>query len=321
MTERVVRYDEPAPWGATGRVGPKPVLTMREMVERYVPDGSEVLIGGFAFSDPTAFAHELIRQRRKGLYVLKTSGGVLVDQLIGAGCVARALTCHIWNSVGPVPAHCFRRALEQGIPNRVELDEMSFGAYTMALFAGACGLPFIPATPVQGTGHFERRTFYQQKFAVIESPFDGRAVCVVPPLRPKLGVFHVMRVDEFGNAQILGPRGETREAMGASEQVIVVAEELVPTSVVRERPELTVIPGFRVEAIVVEPWAAHPSDGYGYYQRDLEHHALYGENSATVDGFQRYLDEWVFGTGNHAGLVERLGAERRAALMERPQWW
>jgi glutaconate CoA-transferase subunit A len=294
---------------------------MREMVERYVPDDAEVLIGGFAFSDPTAFAHELIRQRRRGLYVLKTSGGVLVDQLIGAGCVARALTCHIWNSVGPVAAHCFRRSLEKGIPNRIELDEMSFGAYTSALFAGAAGLPFMPTTPVQGTGHFEQRTFYQQKFAVVESPFDGAPVCVVPPLRPPLGVFHVQRVDEFGNAQMMGPRGEQREAMNACERVIVIAEELVSTEVVRERPELTIIPGFRVEAIVVEPWAAHPSDAYGYYLRDLDHHALYGEMSATEEGFQQYLDEWVVGTRNHAEFVEKLGAEARASLMERPQWW
>ena len=97
----------------------KPVLTMREAVGRYIPDGQEVMIGGFAFSDPTALAHELIRQRRKGLYVMKTSGGVLLDMLIGAGCVDRVLFCQIWNSVGPVPAHCFRRALEQGIPNPV----------------------------------------------------------------------------------------------------------------------------------------------------------------------------------------------------------
>ena len=86
-------------------------MSMREAVLRYVPDGQELLIGGFAFSDPTALAHELIRQQRKNLFIMKTSGGVLVDQLIGAGCVERVLSCHVWNSVGPVPAHCFRRAL------------------------------------------------------------------------------------------------------------------------------------------------------------------------------------------------------------------
>lgn len=306
----------------TSRVGRKPVLSMAEAVRRYVPDGAEVFIGGFAFSDPTAFAHELIRQGRKGLFVMKTSGGILVDQLIGAGCVRRLLTCHIWNSVGPVPAYCFRRAMEKGLPHPVELDEMSYGAYTMALFAGAAGLPFMPTTPVQGTGHFEHRTFYRDKFAVVTSPFGGEPVCVVPPLRPKLGVFHVARVDPWGNAQMFGPTAETRYALHACEKVIVVAEELVDTEVIRSRPELTVVPGFKVEAIVVEPWSAHPTDAYGYYYRDLEHAALYGEMSRTEEGFRRYLEEWVLGTANHREFVQRLGEARLRQLMaRRDPWW
>ena len=138
--------------------GEKPVLSLKEAVARYVPDGQELLIGGFAFSDPTALAHEIIRQGRKRLYVMKTSGGVLVDQLIGAGCVEKLLSCHVWNSVGPVPAHCFRRAMEHGKPNPIDIEELSYGAFTMALLAGACDLPSMPVTPVQGTGHFTERS-------------------------------------------------------------------------------------------------------------------------------------------------------------------
>ncbi|MGZ9006529.1 MAG: CoA-transferase, partial [Burkholderiales bacterium] len=115
----------------------KPVLSLKEAVRRYVPDGQELLIGGFAFSDPTAVAHEIIRQGRRDLFVMKTSGGVLVDQLVGAGCVKRLLSCHVWNSVGPVAAHAFRRALEQGKPHAIEIEELSYGAFTMALMAGA----------------------------------------------------------------------------------------------------------------------------------------------------------------------------------------
>ena len=152
----------------------KPVLTMREAVARHIPDGQEVMIGGFAFSDPTAVAHELIRQGRKGLYVMKTSGGVLVDMLIGAGCVDRLLFCHVWNSVGPVPAHCFRRALEKGTPQPVEVEELSYGAFTMALLAGACDLPFMPTTPVQGAGHFIERTFLPEEICCCRRPFRRR---------------------------------------------------------------------------------------------------------------------------------------------------
>ena len=299
----------------------KPVISMREAVLRYVPDGQELLIGGFAFSDPTALAHELIRQQRKNLFIMKTSGGVLVDQLIGAGCVERVLSCHVWNSVGPVPAHCFRRALEQGKPHPLQIEELSYGAFTMSLLAGACDLPFMPTTPVQGAGHFTQRTFMPEKLGVVKDPFGGGEVCVVPPLKPALGIFHVQRVDKFGNAQMFGPTGEMRYAMAACKKLVVIAEEMVDTALIRERPEATIAPGFMVDAVVIEPWAAHPTDSYGYYYRDLAHNALYGEMSRTEEGFRRYLDEWVFATGNHAGFVAKLGDAQKSALQIRKDSW
>lgn len=299
----------------------KPILTLKEAVRQYVPDGQEILIGGFAFSDPTALAHEIIRQGRKGLFVMKTSGGVLVDQLVGAGCVERLLSCHVWNSVGPVPAHCFRRAAEQGKPRSLQIEELSYGAFTMSLLAGACDLPFMPTTPVQGAGHFTQRTFLPEKFAVMQNPFGEDSVCVVPPLKPALGVFHVHRVDKYGNAQMFGPAGEMRYAMAACRKLIVIAEELVDTELIRERPEATVAPGFMVNAVVIEPWSAHPTDSYGYYYRDLPHNALYGEMSRTEEGFQRYLDEWVIATRDHAGFMNKLGGQRVAELILRKEWW
>jgi glutaconate CoA-transferase subunit A len=294
---------------AEGAAGP-PVLSMREAVARFVPDGQELLIGGFAYGDPLAFAHELIRQGRRGLGVTKTSGGVLVDQLIGAGCVESLLLCHVWNSVGPEAAHCFRRAVEHQRPHAVAIEEMSYGAMTMALLAGACDLPFMPTTPVRGTGHYDHRSFRPEKFGLVRSPFDARDVVVVSPLRPALGVFHVQRADALGNAQAFGPTAELRYAIASCERVIVIAEALVDTEVVRSRPELTVAPGFMVDAIVVEPWAAHPTDSSGDYLRDLEHHVHYGECSRTEAGFERYVQEWILETGDHAGFIAKLGAAR-----------
>lgn len=301
---------------------PKPVLSMREAVQDFVADGDEVLLGGFAYSDPFAFAHELIRQRRRRLRVIKGSGGVLVDQLIGAGCIDELLFCHVWNSVGPEPAHCFRRAVEHDRPAPLAIEEMSFGAFTAALMAGACGFPFMPSTPVGGTGQFVQRGFLPNKFGTVESPFDGRPVTVVAPLRPRLGVFHVQRADRLGNGQVLGPASETRFAVAACDRVLLIAEELVDTEVVRQRPELTAIPSFLVAGIVVEPWAAHPTDSYGYYWRDLEHHRLYAEMSKTEDGFAAYVDQWITATGDHAGVRRKLGDARMRSLVARPEvWW
>ena len=302
----------------------KPILSMRDAVQEFVADGDEVLLGGFAYGDPFAFAHELIRQRRRRLRVIKGSGGVLVDQLIGAGCIDQLLFCHVWNSVGPEPAHCFRRAVEHQRPARLAVEEMSFGAFTAALMAGACRFPFMPSTPIGGAGHFVQRGdgFLADTFATVASPFDGRPVTVVAPLRPKLGIFHVQRADRLGNGQLSGPTSETRFAAAACERVLLVAEELVDTDVVRQRPELTAIPSFLVDAIVVEPWAAHPTDSHGYYWRDLEHHRLYAEMSKTEDGFAAYVDQWIIATGNHEGVRRKLGEARTRSLMARPEvWW
>ncbi|MBB6122966.1 CoA transferase subunit A [Sphingobium subterraneum] len=299
----------------------KPVLSMRELVERFVPDGQELMIGGFAFSDPTALAHELIRQNRRELYVMKTSGGVLVDMLVGAGLIRRLLSCHVWNSVGPVPAHCFRRSLEGKGGAPFEIEELSYGAFTMGLLAGACDLPFAPTTPLLGTGHFETRTFLPDKLGQVMNPFGSEPVSVVAPIKPELGVFHVHRVDALGNAQMFGPTGEMRYAMAACKRLIVIAEELVDTEVIRARPEATVVPSFMVEAIVVEPWAAHPTDSYGYYLRDLPHNELYGSLSRTPEGFAQYVDEWITQTGNHSGFLAKLGeAELDRLRLRREQW-
>ena len=303
-----------SPSGASSPTRP-PVLSMAEAVRRLTHDASEILIGGFAYSDPVAFAHELVRQGRRDLRIVKSAGGVLVDQLIGAGCVRELVTAHVWNSVGPRPAHAFRRAVEHGVPTALALEELSFGSLTMALFAGAAGLPFMPTTPARGTGHDAHRSFLPEKLAEVTSPFDGVTTTVVAPLAPELGVFHVRRVDELGNAQVAGPVADFRPAAAACRRIVVVAEEAASTEEVRRAPELTVIPGFMVDAVVVEPWSAHPTDVYGLYGRDLEFHASYAEMTASVEGMERYLDEHVRPARSAVEFVDRLDPSRRATLL------
>jgi glutaconate CoA-transferase subunit A len=295
-------------------------LSLHDLVAEHIPDGGQVLIGGFAFSDPIALAHELIRQGRRELEVFKTSGGLLVDMIIGAGCVRRLMFCHVWNSVGPQPAHAFRRAMEKGVPRRPDIDELSYGAFSMALAAGAWGLPFLPTTPLQGTGHFDVRGIAPDKLAVVTDPFSGVDVTVVKPIRPGLGVFHVQRADRYGNAQMDGPTAEIRLAIAACERVFLIAEELVDSEVIRQRPELTVVPGFMVEGLVVEPWGAHPTDCGGYYIRDMDHHDLYGARTATADGFDEYIREWILDVGDHAGYRAKLGRSALDRLAVRGAW-
>lgn len=293
----------------------KAVLSLTEVVERYIPDGQSLFIGGFAFSDPIALVHEIIRQGRRDLKVMKTSGGILVDMLLGAGCISQLVFCHVWNSVGPQPAHAFRRAVEHGIPRSVKVDELSYGSYTMGLAAGAWGLPFMPTTPMIFAGHDTVRPLWKDKLATVRSPFEeSETVTVVKPIRPTLGVFHVQRVDRFGNGQMDGPTAEIRMAIAACDRVVLLAEQLVEPEVIRSRPELTVAPGFMVEAISVVPFGAHPTDCSGRYFRDLNHHDLYGAMSATHEGFTDYVREWILDTDNHEGYLAKVGDEALRAL-------
>jgi glutaconate CoA-transferase subunit A len=297
-------------------------LSLPEVVFRYIHSGDTLYIGGFAFNDPLAVAHEIVRQGIRDLTVIKSSGGIVVDLLIGAGVIRRLLVSHLWNSVGPTPAHAFRRAIERGQPP-IELEELSYGAFTCALMAGGMGLPFMPTTPLRGTGTFDERTFLPDKLGTVRSPFDPAAeVVVAKAIAPPLGVFHVARVDREGTAQVFGPVGETRLAMAACQRVLLIAEEVVDTAAIRARPECTVAFGGQVEAVAVVPFGAFPTDCHGYYRRDLAYHLEYARATASPEGFEAYIAHEVRGVADHSEFLARLGAERLSALAtRRERWW
>lgn len=284
------------------------LLTMKEAVARHVQDGQSILISAFSISQGYAFGHEIIRQKKKDLTLIRSSGDILADQMIGAGCVSRVISPYVWNPTGPSSAYCFRRSLEKGIPHRIELEELSFGSFCMAVYAAAHGLPFMPTYPIEGTGIFQNRSILgEDKFRVIESPFGGGKVCLVKPLAPDLCLVHVQRADEEGNAQMWGPLGDVKATANAGKKVIVSAEEIVDRAVILKEPYRTIIPGFRVSAVVHEPWGAHPSDVFEHYYRDIWFAAMYAEESRTLEGYQRFMDEWVLGVEDRAQYLKKLG--------------
>jgi len=296
--------------------GPRGKLTTaREAVERFVGDGAEVYFGGFGFMQAFALAHEVIRQRKTGLTVVREAGDILVDQLIGAGCVRRVITSHIWNPIGPSSAYCFRRAVEKGDPP-IEVEEMGYGAISMALFAGAMGLPFMPTTEHVATGQFQHRSFLgDRKFQVIESPFSGEKVTLVAPLTPEVGLVHVQRADVEGNSQLAGPLGNIRYGANACRTIVVSAEEIVDKGLIQLSSNLTIIPGFRVAAVVHEPWGAHPSESFGYYDRDIHFAYDYSQQAHAREGFEAFLEEWVYGLADRREYARKLGEDRLSALV------
>jgi acyl CoA:acetate/3-ketoacid CoA transferase len=145
------------------------------------------------------------------------------------------------------------------------------------------------------------------EFSYVDDPFTGDNWLVLKPLVPDVAVVQVQVADEEGNAWILGPRWDNEEQVKASKRAIVITERLVPTDVIRREPERTVIPGFRVSHVVHLPFAAHPSSVYHVYDHDADHIRQYADVSKTAEGFQKYLDKYVYGVKDHWDYLELVG--------------
>lgn len=268
-----------------------------------IDSGDVVYVGGFGFAQPFSAVHELIRQGISDLHVIRSSGGVLLDQLVGAGCVSETTIAHCWNAVGPTPTSAFRRAAEDGVPRPITIEEHGLGNLVLRLFAGARRLPFVPAGPVESTGQFEKQSF-SGKFT--EVSFEGDSHYVMEPLNPDISIVHVPRADERGNAQLTGARAEIKHGAMAADTLIVTTEEFVPSEAVQETPDETILPGFMVDHVVESSGGAHPSGVLGCYDRDIDHLEHYGNVTESRDGFEAYLDEWVYGVSDRAEYLDMI---------------
>ncbi len=283
-------------------------MTMREAISRFVPDGATVAMGcALEPAIPFSAGHELIRQRRRDLTLVGPISDILFDQLIGAGCVAKVVAAWVGN-VSAGLAHCYRRAVEQGIPRRVAVEDHSNFSIALALLAGALGAPYVPTRSLLGSDIARSNPTFREA----SDPFGGGPILLVPAIRPDVTILAVQRADERGNAQLTGPWGVSEEAALAADRVIVVADELVPTSEIGREPNSTIAPEIKVVAVVVEPGAAHPSPLQDRYARDHGFFHEYHGRSRTVEGLDRWLREWVLDLPDRAAYVRKLGARFEA---------
>ncbi len=227
-----------------------------------VTDGASIALGGsFLHRGPFAFVRELIRQRRSALEIVKQSPGYDIDILCRAGSVARvrAGIVAMEGHLGLAPA--YRRAVEE---QRIELEEHACMTLTAGLRAAAYGVPFQPVGGVHGSD-----LPALNRWASIPDPYgSGKDVWVIPAIRPDIAVIHVNEADELGDARVYGTTHWDRILSRAARRVFVVAETLAPVAAFRERPELTLIPGFMVEAVAVVPNGAWPGSCWPLYEVD-----------------------------------------------------
>jgi glutaconate CoA-transferase subunit A len=284
-----------------GPVTASKVTTMREAVAELVRDGDSVAIEGFTHLICFAAGHEIIRQGRRDLELIRMTPDVIYDQMIAAGC-ARKLVFGWLGNPGVGSLHAIRRVTE-GPEASLEIEEYSHFGMVGRYTAGAADMPFYPLRSYAGTDMPK----VNPRIAPVTSPYVDETVYVVPPLNPDVTIVHAQRADAAGDTQVWGLVGSQKEAAFAAERVVVVVEELVDEAVIRADPNRTVIPGHIVDAVVVEPYGAHPSYAQGHYDRDNTFYVEWDEVSREPESLREWLDEYVHGVADRAEYMAKLG--------------
>jgi glutaconate CoA-transferase, subunit A len=277
------------------------VVSLREAVAANVHDGDTLAIEGFTHLISFAAAHEVIRQGRRDLTLVRLTPDLVYDQMVAAGCASKLVFSWLGNP-GVGSLHAIRRAIEAG---GLEIEEYSHHGMVARYAAGASRLPFFPLRSYDGSDLAAANPLIRR----VVSPYDGEEIAVVPPLNPDVTIIHAQRADGDGNVQAWGIAGVQREAAMAARQVIAVVEELVESSVIRDDPDRTMLPGTVVDAVCVEPLGAHPSYAQGYYDRDNGFYRDWDAISREPARLEAWLDEWVRGLDGRAAYVARLGPE------------
>jgi len=262
------------------------IAPLQESIAELVHDGDVVAMEGFTALIPFAAAHEIIRQGRRDLTLVRMTPDLVFDQLIGAGC-ARRLIFSWGGNPGVGSLHRFRDAVEHGWPRALELEEHSHAGMANRYAAGASGLPFGVLRGYVGTDLPERTGSIKP----IECPFTGERLTAVSALRPDVAIVHAQRADRDGNVQLWGITGVQKEAVLASSRSLVTVEEIVEE--LDPRPDAIVLPGWAVTRVSEVPEGARPSYALGYYDRDNDAYRAWDAISRDREAFGRWVDELV----------------------------
>jgi len=281
------------------------IKTAAEVVAS-IPECAHIALGGFAIArNVIAVVHELIRQQKRNLTVSQGVAGLDTDLLVGAGLVRRLIIGGgSLDRFGPV--HCINRARET---NSLAFEDWTSLSICFRYLAGALGLSFIPIKSLIASEILDRLEAgpAARDVSHMTCPFTGEAYIAMSALVPDVSFVHVQVADAEGNCRIDGPRWENEEQAKAARCLIVIAEEIVPTELIQREPERTIIPAHRVEAVIHQPFGAHPTAVFGRYDYDAAHLKLYVEHSKRADRIGDYIRDYILGTKDHAAYLDKIG--------------
>jgi glutaconate CoA-transferase, subunit A len=263
------------------------IVTLAEAIAAAVHDGDTVAMEGFTHLIPHAAGHEVIRQRRRDLTLIRMTPDIIYDQMIGAGC-ARKLVFSWAGNPGVGSLHRFRDAVEHDWPVPLELEEHSHAGMANRYQAGASGLPFAILRGYRGTSLSAHTT----GVAEIVCPFTGEILTAVSALRPDVAVIHAQRADRQGNVQYWGITGVQKEVVLAAARSVVTVEEIV--DMLTPRPGAVVLPAWVVGYVAVAPGGAHPSYALDYSARDNGFYLAWDEISRDRGRFAAWLSENIY---------------------------
>lgn len=270
------------------------VMTTKEAISRFVHDGDSVITGNYTEGLPMSMLFEIIRQGRKGLTYYSQSGSVDAEFLVAGDCLEKMCSAFIHKWGGRGAGSMVERYQRAG---KLQVEDYTNFTYNARLAAGAYGYSFMPVLPaIMDSDVFKVRGYMgERKFDVVLCPFTGRDIPVVPAANPDVCLLHVQRADKYGNAQHWGGLGSTVHACLASKTIIVSCEELVDSDVIKSSPHHTIVPAFRVSAVIEEPYGCHPCDLPGYSNPDRPMYSLINSAFSCEEGLRSMFDEWIYG--------------------------
>ena len=268
-------------------------LTLQDAIAGFVRSGDSVALEGFTHLIPFAAGHEIVRQRKRDLTLVRMTPDIIYDQMIGCGC-ARRLVFSWGGNPGVGSLHRFRDAVEHGWPRAIEIEEHSHSAMAHAYAAGAAGMPCAFFRGYIGSDLARVNPRIQS----VACPFTGEMLAAVPALRPDVTIIHAQRADREGNVLIAGIIGVQKEAVLAARHAVVTVEELVD-DLGSTGTNATVLPSWTVDAIAIVPGGARPSYAHGYYQRDNAFYTEWDAIARDRDRFSRWVEAEI--KGDRAG--------------------
>lgn len=282
------------------------IVHLRDAIRELVHDGDFVALEGFTHLIPFAAGHEIIRQGRKNLALVRMTPDVIYDQLIGSGC-ARKLIFSWGGNPGVGSLHRLRDAVEKDWPVPLEIEEHAHAGMAAAYAAGASGLPFGLLRGYLGSDLPK----YNANIKFIDCPFTGERLAALPAIRPDVAVIHAQKADRKGNVLLWGVTGVQKEAVLAAKRAIVTVEEVVDR--LDAPPNATVLPTWTVSAVCHVPGGAFPSYALGYYARNNAFYKQWDAVARDRDTFTAWIDKHVRGTADFAEFRRSIGDGKGAA--------